>query len=342
DEPTGSFGRAPDHWRQLDWAALAADEAGLAGLTHAPVRGVPFVVPPAQTLERPVGPDPGSPLLAWPRNSAHLAHITLQPAVEVAVHAGDMLPEALASPVRVTGVSPAVGRQGEVVDVTVTGVALADVVAADFGPGIRVDVLSATATTAGLRLAIGALAPVGTRAFRLATPDWAADSGAAGVTFTVTPQYSGLMAAPRTAYAAGPPRVEVVEPADDVLDAPPRSVLVSFSKEVRWETLTERTFLVHDDAGRSLGVAEVEPYPFAPGPRTVSRATLAFRSLDPAVASGPRPLTLTVRLVGTGPDPILDLEGQPLDGRGTGGPGDFVHRLTVVGEPPPDPEALDG
>ncbi|MDC3984477.1 hypothetical protein [Polyangium jinanense] len=90
DDPPedAAYGAAPASWEELDWAALAQDEAGLAALRHAPVRAAPW-----GGVTRPTRRDGGDPQATWARNSAHLAHITLQRSVLVAVHATDMLPE---------------------------------------------------------------------------------------------------------------------------------------------------------------------------------------------------------------------------------------------------------
>ncbi|KQR77321.1 hypothetical protein ASF98_21475 [Arthrobacter sp. Leaf337] len=80
-----SYGTAPDVWTDLDWARLATDADTLATLRHVPLD------PPFGDVSRPRRAA-GPPQLTWARNSAHLAHITLQPPVAVAVHATDILP----------------------------------------------------------------------------------------------------------------------------------------------------------------------------------------------------------------------------------------------------------
>jgi hypothetical protein len=133
--------------------------------------------------------------------------------------------------------------------------------------------------------------------------------------------------------------VELVDPAPgsggDALAAVPPTVLVAFSREVDWATVTPGSFTLTDQAGRSVGRTHVEPYPFMPAPASVARATLVVDEVDPAVVTGEGPLVLTLRVAGTGPSPVRDLAGVPVDGAGTGGnpPSDFVHTLTVIPAP---------
>jgi hypothetical protein len=92
-----TFGTAPGAWEDLDWARLAEDRNALDALRHAPAAA------PFGTVTKPARTSSAGPQLTWPRNSAHLAHITLQRSVQVAVHAGDMLPD-LGDGWRITGV----------------------------------------------------------------------------------------------------------------------------------------------------------------------------------------------------------------------------------------------
>ena len=81
------YATAPDFWTNLDWARLATDQAALDKMRHAPVTAA------FGTATVPARSGVGEPVLTWPLNSGHLAHITLQPTVAVAVHATDLLPD---------------------------------------------------------------------------------------------------------------------------------------------------------------------------------------------------------------------------------------------------------
>jgi hypothetical protein len=66
-------------WNDLNWAHVAADPVALAALTHLPVASLDLV---------PSAPVKGT----WGRNAAHMAYITKQRLVRVAIHATEMLP----------------------------------------------------------------------------------------------------------------------------------------------------------------------------------------------------------------------------------------------------------
>jgi hypothetical protein len=333
------FGGVPASWSGLTWGHLVTSEAAFGAMTHAPVDGPTLNPQLRTTLEG----------ATWGLNAAHMAHITLQRPMRIAVHANAMLPPTPAARARITGIRPASGSRGQALTVEIDGQGLDGVLGVDFGVGIRAELRAVAATVVSARLTIDPASALGARPFALATFEGATSSAEWGLSFSVTPGAypyqttaravgEAVVSAEAEAGAVGasapPARVELLEPAEVALAAPPRSVFVSFSKEVRWDTLTPDTFLVEDAQGRPLGRARVEPYPFVRQPETVSRATLVLEELDPVVTDQPRPLVLTVRLVGTGPAPILDVDGLPLDGLATGGDpaGDFVHTLMVEGE----------
>ncbi|MFC0506523.1 FG-GAP-like repeat-containing protein [Micromonospora costi] len=93
-------GTRPASWADLHWGQMAANRAGYDALTHAPV-AAPFG-----------GLRIGA--LTWAQTSAHLAHITLQRPMQVAIHATDMLP-AVQDGNRVTHVARANGGSGAIV-----------------------------------------------------------------------------------------------------------------------------------------------------------------------------------------------------------------------------------
>ncbi|HEX2209153.1 MAG TPA: DUF3892 domain-containing protein, partial [Longimicrobium sp.] len=98
-----AYGGAPAAWSALHWGHLAADRDGLEAIVHVPVEASRLA-----GMRLPLRPDlpagEGSPLWGW--NAAHLASITFQPPVQVAIHATDLIPR---EPVewRVTGIVPA-------------------------------------------------------------------------------------------------------------------------------------------------------------------------------------------------------------------------------------------
>jgi hypothetical protein len=66
-------------WSQLSWGHVAADQASFESLGHLPLGGPLEGI----TLDG----------IAWERNAAHMAAITLQPPARVAIHARALLPE---------------------------------------------------------------------------------------------------------------------------------------------------------------------------------------------------------------------------------------------------------
>lgn len=81
DEPT-SFGGSPTGWDDLSWGDLVANEADYAALTH-----IDLTSPRPDT--RRITAPPG---VAWGRNAAQMAYITMQKPMRIAIHADDMLP----------------------------------------------------------------------------------------------------------------------------------------------------------------------------------------------------------------------------------------------------------
>jgi hypothetical protein len=83
DDPfgPGESGVVPElkTWNDLNWAHVAPDAAALKALAHVPVKALSLT--------------PTTPQKAvWGRNAAHMASITKQRPVRVAIHASDMLP----------------------------------------------------------------------------------------------------------------------------------------------------------------------------------------------------------------------------------------------------------
>lgn len=74
-----TYGGTPQHWSDLTWGHVAADEAGLKQIVYVPIDGLLKNV----TLDQ----------IPWGRNSAHMASITRQPPFRVAVHARTWLRE---------------------------------------------------------------------------------------------------------------------------------------------------------------------------------------------------------------------------------------------------------
>jgi hypothetical protein len=83
DDPfgEGESGKIPElkTWNDLNWAHVAASREALASLSHVSVKTLQLA---------PTTPDKGS----WGRNSAHMAYITKQRLVRIAMHASEMLP----------------------------------------------------------------------------------------------------------------------------------------------------------------------------------------------------------------------------------------------------------
>jgi uncharacterized protein DUF6519 len=142
-------------------------------------------------------------------------------------------------------------------------------------------------------------------------------------------------------YLTGPAplvTVEHVNPANGVRFGPnkgPRSILISFSDNVRFESITAKTLTVtiaHTTSSEPANVpipGTIQPYPFETEPGVVSRVT--FAPDDPEALrrddGPPGAFVYTIRARGTGDDPIVDLDGRPLDGAGTDEPSDFVSRF---------------
>jgi hypothetical protein len=81
----GESGKVPDlkSWNDLNWGHLAPDAATLAEMSHVAVGKVKLVpAPPSDP------PEQGN----WGRNSAHMAYITRQRPMRVAIHATELVP----------------------------------------------------------------------------------------------------------------------------------------------------------------------------------------------------------------------------------------------------------
>jgi hypothetical protein len=78
---SGESGKVPEltSWNDLNWAHLAPSAEALKALSHVPVNQSHLV---------PTQPDKGT----WGRNSAHMAYITKQRLVRIAIHATELLP----------------------------------------------------------------------------------------------------------------------------------------------------------------------------------------------------------------------------------------------------------
>jgi len=83
DDPfgEGESGKIPElkTWDDLNWAHVAGSREALAALSHVTVKALQLA---------PTALDRGS----WGRNSAHMAYITKQRLVRIAMHASEMLP----------------------------------------------------------------------------------------------------------------------------------------------------------------------------------------------------------------------------------------------------------
>jgi hypothetical protein len=145
-------------------------------------------------------------------------------------------------------------------------------------------------------------------------------------------------------FMDGPPalvRVESVSPGNAARvtpDAQLGAVMISFTQAVRFDTLSPQTVQVfvrpENQGGDGTAVpGRIQPYPFEPNPRLVSRIT--FAPDDPAVLR-PDPAALdvarvfTVRVRGTGDRPVLDAEGRALDGAGSGAASDFASQFVLA------------
>jgi hypothetical protein len=86
NESLDRFGTTPPTWNELDWSQLAADRAAFDGLVHAHGGS-------GSRLRDVSLPDGGESILShrWGFSAAHMAHITLQRPVQVAIHGSDLL-----------------------------------------------------------------------------------------------------------------------------------------------------------------------------------------------------------------------------------------------------------
>ncbi|MDX6512504.1 MAG: hypothetical protein QOE36_2008 [Gaiellaceae bacterium] len=146
-------------------------------------------------------------------------------------------------------------------------------------------------------------------------------------------------------YVTGPPplvAVDHINPANGMRFASgsgPRAVVLAFSDNVRFESITAQTLTVSiRDRAEGEGDGDpiagtIQPYPFEVEPGVVSRVTFAPEdpeALRPTRPSATGAWTITVRARGTGDNPIVDLDGRPLDGAAIGESSDFVSRFGVA------------
>ena len=130
-------------------------------------------------------------------------------------------------------------------------------------------------------------------------------------------------------FVAAPPvpaQVAGIDPVPGVTlhNAPP-VIHVMFTKDVAQASLTAQTVIVRDPAGTILPGA-IAAFPFNPGLELVSGITFT-----PAVPGSLATIgTYTVTLLGTGPAPIVDADGMPLDGLGRGTASDFTSTFRVI------------
>lgn len=243
------------------------------------------------------------------------------------------VPVVVKPPPQLTGISPSSGRQGESKTVWISGVELTGTTSVSFGYDVRASIASVSSSRVEVRVTIGSGAQVGPRRFQLYTPLGVLESGPAGLSFTVERPYGAAFGERGGVDVAVPARVESVVPAELTLAEPPSSILVTFTKPVRWATLTAQNVELVDNEGRSPGVVRIEPYPFSPSPELVSGITLGLQDIRAQLAHGARPLVLTLRLNGSRDAQIQDVDGRSLDGAGNGGapPSDFLHTYTLTG-----------
>lgn len=146
-------------------------------------------------------------------------------------------------------------------------------------------------------------------------------------------------------FLAGPPplvRVESISPGRDVrlaADQPPGAIMISFTHPVRFDTLTPRTLEVLSRTETQRGAGQlvsgtIQPYPFEPRPRLVSRVT--FVPDDPAdlrpttlVSGARRARVVTVNVKGVGGDAVRDATGRAIDAAGDGAASDFTSTFIV-------------
>ena len=135
-------------------------------------------------------------------------------------------------------------------------------------------------------------------------------------------------------YLAAPPApiaISELRPSSGAVLADfPADILVTFTKDVRLDTLSAATFTVVDDLGTVVSSGRVNPFPFTPGAETASRVTLDLVStpaLQARLSAGD--VTFEIRLVGSGGTPVRDVDGLAL-----GAGSDFTSTFTV--SPGPD------
>jgi hypothetical protein len=119
--------------------------------------------------------------------------------------------------------------------------------------------------------------------------------------------------------------MNIYPPRDSVFpaDAPPDFVHVTFTKQVQVATLTTKdNFQLLDPSGQQV-VGRIDPYPYSTTARTVDAVTFSPRA---PLQAQERLNEFTVVLRGTGPTPILDVDGQPLGG----GAPDFKSRFYLT------------
>ena len=129
-------------------------------------------------------------------------------------------------------------------------------------------------------------------------------------------------------------RVESMDPKAGARIAPAEQtgvVMVSFSQAVRFDSLDRKNVLVsmalEGVDGRAQQIkGSIQPYPFETAPRLVSRITFApddTSVFKPTAAELRTARVVTVQVRGTGDSPVLDADGRPLDGAGSGVASDF-------------------
>lgn len=242
------------------------------------------------------------------------------------------VPVVVKIPPRLSGISPSSGRQGEALTVWISGAELTGTSSVSFGYNTSAIVRSVSSTRIEVRLTIGSGAQLGPRSFVVYTPTGALQSGASGLSFTIARPYGAALGEAAESVPASPARVEWVQPGEQSLPLPPSSILVTFTKPVRWATLTPVNVQLLDEHGTPASELTIEPYPFMPSPDFVTGVTIGVGALRPDLAQASRPLVLTLRLNGSGRAPIEDLDGCSLDGGGNGGmvQSDFLYNYTLI------------
>ena len=145
------------------------------------------------------------------------------------------------------------------------------------------------------------------------------------------------LTAPRTRVT-----IEAIDPdADRVFpqDDGPAAILITFSDPVRFASLDAATLTVTrkhslDPVGTEERVpGTIQPYPFEVSPEFVTRITFAPEqpeTLRPAGVNREGSFTYTVRLRGTGDQPIIGADGRPIDGGRTNAASDFESNFQVL------------